>query len=176
MFFTFLNFYILLSLSIRFNCLWNFVNLCLWVAMDLSFFVFVFMEFCWFVVVGCSGFKFFCFCHFFSLKISTFSSSSSFVVKSVAKKNHKIFVIRFSFSLFFMQFLLDFWFLGILLFGFNSGFVLVDILVFFSSSFYIGLDFLFPFVWLCNFYWIFGFLGFFYFISILPGILLFDLQ
>ena len=128
MFFTLLNFYILLSLSIRFNCLWNFVSLWLWVALDLSFFfVFIFMEFCWFVVVGCSRFKCFCFCFFFSLKISTFSSSF-FVVKSEAKKNHEIFVIRFSFSLFFcMQFLLDFWFLGILLFGFNSGFVLVDI-------------------------------------------------
>ena len=79
------------------------------------------MEFCWFVAVGCSGFKF-----FFSLKISTFSSSS-FVVKSVVKKNHEIFVTRFSFSFFCMQFLLDFWFLGILLFGFNFGFVLVDI-------------------------------------------------
>ena len=90
------------SLSIRFNCLWNFVSLWLWVAQHLSFFfvfVFVFMEFCWFMVVGCPGFKFFCFCYFFSLKISTFSSSS-FVVKSVAKKNHEIFVIRFSFSLF----------------------------------------------------------------------------
>ena len=46
------------------------------------------------MVVGCSGFKF-----FFSLQISMFSSSS-FVVKSMAKKNHEIFVIRFSFSLF----------------------------------------------------------------------------
>ena len=106
------------SLSIRFNCLWNFVSLWLWVALDLSFLVFVFMEFCWFVVVGCSGFTFFfLFLLFFSLKISTFSSSS-FVVKSVANKNHEIFLIRFSFSLFF----------------------------------------------LCNFYWIFGFLGFFYLI------------
>ena len=125
------------------------------------------MEFCWFVVVGCSGFKF-----FFSLQISTFSSYS-FVVKFMAKKNHEIFVIRFSFSLFsfvckfywifgflgffylvlilglflliygvflifilhwfgfsfslflVMQFLLDFWFPGILLFDFNFGFVLV---------------------------------------------------
>ena len=84
------------SLSIRFNCSWNFVSLWLWVALDLSFYVFVFMEFCWFVAVGCSGYKFF---FFFSLKIFTFSSSS-FVVKSVAKKNHEIFVIRFSFSLF----------------------------------------------------------------------------
>ena len=51
MFFTLLNFYILLSLSIRFNCSWNFVSLWLWVALDLSFFVFLFMEFCWFVDV-----------------------------------------------------------------------------------------------------------------------------
>ena len=109
------------SLSIQFNCSWNFVSLWLWVTLNLSFFVFVFMEF---VVVGCSKFKFF---HFFSLQISTFSSSS-FVVKSMAKKNHEIFVIRFSFSIFFVcNFFLDFWFLGILLFGFNSGFVLVDI-------------------------------------------------
>ena len=83
------------SLSIHFNCSWNFVSLWLWVALDLSFFVFVFMEF---VVVGCSKFKFFL---FFSLQISTFSSSS-FVVKSMAKKNHEIFVIRFSISLFFV--------------------------------------------------------------------------
>ena len=48
-------------LSIRFNCSWNFVSLWLWVALDLNFFVFVFMEFCWFMVVGCSGFKFFFF-------------------------------------------------------------------------------------------------------------------
>ena len=102
------------SLSIRFNCSWNFVSLWLWVTLDLSFFVFVFMEF---VVVGCSEFKFF---FFFSLQISTFSSSS-FVVKSMAKKNHEIFVIRFSFSLFFV----------------------------------------------CSFYWIFGFLGFFYLVLIL---------
>ena len=80
------------------------------------------MEFCWFVAVGCSGFKFFLFLFlfFFSLQISTFSSSS-FVVKAMAKKNHEISVIRFSFSLFFV----------------------------------------------CNFYWIFGFLGFFYLVSIL---------
>ena len=49
------------ALSIRFDCSWNFVSLWLWVALDLSFFVFVFMEFCWFVVAGCSGFKFFFF-------------------------------------------------------------------------------------------------------------------
>ena len=111
------------SLSIHFNFSWNFVSLWLWVALDLSFFIFLFfMEFCWFVVVGCSGFNF-----FFFGQISTFSSSS-FVVKSMAKKNHEIFVIRFSFSIFFVcNFFLDFWFLGILLFGSNSGFVLVDI-------------------------------------------------
>ena len=50
------------------------------------FFVFVFMEFCWFVVVGCFGFKVFFF--LFSLHISMFSSSS-FVVKSMAKKNQE---------------------------------------------------------------------------------------
>ena len=44
------------SLSIHFNFLWNFVSLWLWVVLDLSFFFFFFMEFCWFVVVGCSGF------------------------------------------------------------------------------------------------------------------------
>ena len=52
------------SLSIRFNCSWNFVSLWLWVALDLSFYVFVFMEFCWFVAVGCSGYKFFFFFFF----------------------------------------------------------------------------------------------------------------
>ena len=110
MFLTLLNFYILLSL----------------------YPLHLFMEFRWFVAVHFSGFKFFFF--FFPLQISTFSSSSSsFVVKAMAKKNHEIFVIRFSFSLLFcMQFLLDFWFLGILLFGFNPGFVLVDIWFFFS--------------------------------------------
>ena len=49
------------------------------VALDLSFFFFVFV--------------------FLSLQISTFSCSY-FVVKSMVKKNHEIFVIRFSFSLF----------------------------------------------------------------------------
>ena len=44
------------SLSIHFNFSWNFVSLWLWVVLDLSFFFFFFMEFCWFVVVGCSGF------------------------------------------------------------------------------------------------------------------------
>ena len=114
------------SLSIRFNCSWNFVSLWLWVALDLSFFVFFFMEFCWFVVVGCGlwvaldlSFSFL-FLFFFSFYIYTFFSSY-FVVKSMAKKNHEIFVIRFSFSLFFV----------------------------------------------CNFYWIFGFLGFFYLVLIL---------
>ena len=146
MFFTLLNFNILLSLY------------------PLEFF----MEFCQFVAVGYSGFKFFIFFLFAEFHVS----SSSFVVKSMAKKNHEIFVIRFSFSLFFvckfywifgflgffylvlilglfqliysvflifillwfgfsfslflvMQFLLDFWFPGILLFDFNSRFVLV---------------------------------------------------
>ena len=47
------------SLSICFNCSWNFLSLWLWVALDLSFFVFVFMEFCWLVVVGCSGIYFY---------------------------------------------------------------------------------------------------------------------
>ena len=49
------------------------------------------------MVVGCSGFKVF----FFPLQISMFSSCS-FVVKSMAKKNHEIFVIIFSFFLFFL--------------------------------------------------------------------------
>ena len=126
MFFILRNFYILLSLSIRFNCLWNFVSLWLWVALDLFFFCFCFHGILLVCGYGLSGFKFFLFLFFFSLQISTFSSSS-FVVKSMAKKNHEIFVIRFSFSPFFlvMQFLLDFWFPRILLFDFNSVFVLV---------------------------------------------------
>ena len=65
MFFTLLNFYILLSLAIRFNCSRNFDSLWLWVALDLSFFVFVFMEFCWFVAMGCLDLIFFVFCFFF---------------------------------------------------------------------------------------------------------------
>ena len=48
-------------------------------------------------------------------------------------------------------------------------------IVFYSSSFYIGLDFLFLFFWLCDFYWIFDFLGFLYLISIL-GLFWFDIQ
>ena len=114
MFFTLPNFYILLSLyPLQF-----FMELCQFMVVGCSgfkFFFFFFMEFCWFVVVGCSGFNF-----FFFGQISTFSSSS-FVVKFMAKKNHEIFVIIFSFSLFFV----------------------------------------------CIFYWIFGFLGFFYFVLIL---------
>ena len=75
------------------------------------------MEFCWFVAVGCFEFNFF----FFFFFGADFMSFSSFVVKAIIFS-----VIGFSFSLFFgMQFLLDFWFLGILLFGFNYGFVLV---------------------------------------------------
>ena len=103
MFLTLLNFYIFLSLY----------------PLQL------FMEFCWFVVVGCFGFKFFCF-HFFSLQISTFSSSS-FVVKAMAKKNHEISVIRFSFSVFFYVIFIRFLVSWDFLFGFNSRFVLVDI-------------------------------------------------
>ena len=125
MFFTLLNFYILLSLSIRFNCSWNFVSLWLWVALDLSFFFFFSGNFVglWMWVACCSGFKFFfffIFVFFLSLQISTFSSSY-FVVKSMAKKNHEIFLITFSF----------------------------------------------PFFFVCNFYWIFRFLGFFYLVLIL---------
>ena len=120
----------------------------------------LFMEFCWFVAVGCFGFKFFCF--FFSLQISM-SSSSSFVVKAIRfsfslfflyaifigflvswdssiwfqlwvcfSLIYGVFLIfishwfEFSFSLFLvMQFLLDFWFLGILLFDFSFRYVLV---------------------------------------------------
>ena len=61
--FTLRNFYILLSLSlsIHFNCSWNFVSLWLWIALDLNFFAFVFMEFCWFVAVGCLDLSFFVF-------------------------------------------------------------------------------------------------------------------
>ena len=103
MFLTLLNFYIFLSLY----------------PLQL------FMEFCWFVAVGCFGFKFFCF-HFFSLQISTFSSSS-FVVKAMAKKNHEISVIRFSFSVFFYVIFIRFLVSWDFLFGFNSRFVLVDI-------------------------------------------------
>ena len=114
MFFTLLNFYILRSLyPLR-----------------------LFMEFCQFVVVGCSGFKFFCFCFHgillvcgcrlqVALDLSFFFLADLhifffFVVKSMAKKNHEIFLITFSF----------------------------------------------PFFSVCNFYWIFGFLGFFYLVLI----------
>ena len=101
--FTLPNFYILLSLSLSTSIFHGTLLVC-----------------------GCGLLWIYLFIYFF-WQISTFSSSS-FVVKSMAKKNHEIFVIRFSFSPFFcMQILLDFWFLGILLFGFNFGFVLVDI-------------------------------------------------
>ena len=101
----------------------------------------LFMEFCWFVAVGCSEFSF---CFFFSLQISPFSSSS-FVVKAMAKKNHEISIIRFLFPFFlyalFIGFLVswDFsiWFQFWVCFSWY--------IVFLSSSFYIGLDFLFPF-------------------------------
>ena len=90
------------------------------------------------MVTGCSEFKFFCFCFHgillvcgcrlqVALDLSFFFFLADlhvfffFVVKSMAKKNHEIFVIRFSFSLFFVG----------------------------------------------NFYWIFGFLGFFYLVLIL---------
>ena len=127
MFFTLLNFYILLSLSIRFNCLWNFVSLWLWVALDLSFFVFIFMEFCWFVVVGYSRFKFFCFCFFFLWRFPHFLLLP--LLSNLRQRRiMKFLLLDFLFPFFFcMQFLLDFWFLGILLFGVNFGFLIVDI-------------------------------------------------
>ena len=105
-----------LSLSIHFNFSWNFVSLWLWVVLDLSFFFFFFFHGI-LLVCGCGLLWIYLFIFW---QISTFSSSS-FVVKSMAKKNHEIFVIRFSFSLFFV----------------------------------------------CKFYWIFGFLGFFYLVLIL---------
>ena len=102
MFFTLHNFYILLSLSlsIRFNC-WNFVSLWLWVALDLSFFCFCFHGILLVCGYGLSRFNFFCFLFFFLCKFPRFLLLP-FVVKSMAKKNHEIFVIRFSFSLFFV--------------------------------------------------------------------------
>ena len=109
------------SLFIRFNCSWNFVSLWLWVAMDLSFFVFVFMEFCWFVVVGCSGFKFF-------------------------------FVFVFFFCVDFHVF---FFLLCCQIYGKEE------------SRNFCNQIFFFPFFFVCNFYWIFGFLGFFYLVLIL---------
>ena len=87
----------------------------------------LFVEFCWFVVVGCSGFNFFVFV-FFSLQISMFSSSS-FVVKAMAKKNHEISIIRFLFPFFlyalFIGFLVS-WDFSIW-FQFWVCFILVDI-------------------------------------------------
>ena len=128
MFFTLLNFYILLSLAIRFNCSRNFDSLWLWVALDLSFFFFFhgILLFC-----GCGlrvaldlSFFFFRFCFFFSLHIFFFL----LCCQIYGKEESRNFFNYIFFSLFFcMQFLLDFWFLGILLFGFNSRFVLVDI-------------------------------------------------
>ena len=109
------------SLSIRFNCSWNFVSLWLWVALDLSFYVFVFMEFCWLVAVGCSGYKFFFFWRFSRFLLLPLLSNLW------QRRIMKFLLLDFLFPFFCMQFLLDFWFLGILLFGFNSGFVLVDI-------------------------------------------------
>ena len=91
--------YCSLSLSIRFNC-WNFVSLWLWVALDLSFFCFCFHGILLVCGYGLSRFNFFCFLFFFLCKFPRFLLLP-FVVKSMAKKNHEIFVIRFSFSLFF---------------------------------------------------------------------------
>ena len=150
MFFTLLNFYILLSLY----------------PLQL------FMEFCQFVVVGCSGFKFFF--YFFPLQISTFSSSS-FVVKSMAKKNHEIFVIRFSFSLFFVcnfYWIFYFWgfFYSVLIWGlfqliYNVFLIFILHWFGFSFSLFSVMQFLLNFC----------FLGFFYLISILV-LFWFDIQ
>ena len=125
MFFTLPNFYILLSLY------------------PLQFF----MELCQFVVVGCSGFKFFLFLfswNFVGLWLWVALDLSFFFVffffadfhifffllccQIYGKEESRNFFNYIFLSLFFcMQFLLDFSFLGILLFGFNSRFVLVDI-------------------------------------------------
>ena len=130
MFFTLLNFYILLSLSICFNCSWNFVSLWLWVALDLSFFFFSgnFVGL-WMWVACCSGFKFFFFrfCFFFVF-VDFHIFFFLLCCQIYGKEESRNFFNYIFFSLFFcMQFLLDFSFLGILLFGFNSRFVLVDI-------------------------------------------------
>ena len=124
MFFTLHNFYILLSLYL----------------------LQLFMEFCQFVAVGCSGFKFFCFCF------------------------HGILLVcgcgLFGFKFFCFFFLCRF-----------PCFLLLPLLSNLWQRKILKLDFLFPFFffWLCNFYWIFGFLGFFYLISIL-GLFWFDIQ
>ena len=129
MFFTLLNFYILLS----FYLLQLFMEFCQFVAVGCSgfffFFVFVFMEFCWFVAMGCLDLSFFCFCFFFLCRFPRFLLLP--LLSNLWQRR-------------IMKFLL--------------------------------LDFLFPlFFWLCNFYWIFGFQGFFYLISILC-LFWFDIQ
>ena len=57
----------------------------------------------------------------------------------------KFLLLDFLFPFFCMQFLLDFWFLGIPLFGFNSGFVLVDIYCFSHLHFTLVWIFFFSF-------------------------------
>ena len=142
MFFTLRNFYILLSLSlsIHFNCSWNFVSLWLWGALDLNFFAFVFMEFCWFVAVGCLDLSFFVFFFFADFHVFFFFLCCQIYM---AKKNHEIFVIRFSFSLFFW--LCNFYWI----FGFLGFFYLISILGLFCLIYsvivvfiYIGFHFL----------------------------------
>ena len=139
MFLLLLNFYILLSLYL----------------------LHLFMEFCWFVAVGCFGFKFFCFYFFFLCRfprllllpllsklldflfpfffyaifigfLVSWDSSIWFQLWVCFSLIYGVFLIfishwfEFSFSLFLvMQFLLDFWLPGILLFDFSFGYVLV---------------------------------------------------
>ena len=143
MFFTLLNFYILLSLYPLQS----------------------FMEFCQFVLVGCSGFKFFCFffswnffglwlwvagCSGFKFFFFFFADFHVFLFllccQIYGKEESRNFCNQiFFFPFFCVQFLLNFWFLGILLFGFNSRIVLVDIQCFSHLHFTLVWIFFFPF-------------------------------
>ena len=150
MFLTLLNFYILISLY----------------PLQL------FMEFCWFVAVGCSGFKLFVFV-FFLCRFPRFLLLP-LLSKLWQRRIMKFLLLDFLFPFFFVcNFYWIFGFLGFSIW-FQFWVCFSWYIMFFSSSFYIGLDFLFPFFWLCNFYSIFDFLGFFYLISIL-GLFWFDI-
>ena len=148
------------------------IKTCFWLSL-ISIYCFLyllqlFMEFCWFVAVGCSEFSFFFLCRFPRFLLLPLLS------KLWQRRTMKFLLLDFLFPFFpyavFIRFLVS-WYFSI---WFQFWVYFSWYIVFFSSSFYIGLDFLFPFFWLCNFYWIFGFLGFFYLISIL-GFFWFDI-
>ena len=126
------------SPSICYICSWNFVGLWLLVALDLSFFVFIFFFLCRFprllLLPFLSKLLDFLFPFFFGMQflLDFWDSSFWFQLWVCFSLIYGVFLIfishwfEFSFSLFLvMQVLLDFWLPGILLFDFSFGYVLV---------------------------------------------------